>query len=305
MKIDIAKKAAHGFSDLAREIDELAELHVQLRNHTEPHTDLLSLNRQIEQKMNNLQHLANSLAIAHDLAAKLDWDELKETCKVPDATRDEIQNFVLRSYGRFRPEAPVKLKDESRFCYRVMYDALRPGLGYSAPGGSFERYLIEWLQRFNESRSYYAPQTVDEKSAFSHLIKTFAFRTKQRRRLLRFYSTDDLLRDPISMTDDAGKVLVLYQTPLTMFVRPKEEDVFKNSFSPEISLLKQYSGHVDPLFAPLLEAPETDEFGNKFFGMSNLEQSRRPFRCIAKDKEGNATSAAHYDGERWVIVDRN
>lgn len=290
-----------GYKKLSLQIDELAELHVQLRNHTEPHTDLLSLNRQIEQKMNNLQHLVKSLVVAHDLAAKLDWDELKETCKVADATRDEIQNFVLHSYGRFRPEAPVKLKDELEFCYRVLRDALTP----SNPQRFFPRYLIDWLHGFNESHNYYAPQTVDEKSAFSHLIKTFAFRTKQRRRLLRFYSTDDLLCDPISVTDNAGKVLVLYQTPLTIFVRPKEEDVFKNSFSPEISLLKQYSGHVDPLFAPLLEAPDVDGCGNKFFGMSNLEQSRRRFRCVAKDKEGNATSTGHYDGERWVIVDRD
>lgn len=46
-----------GYKKLSVQIDELAELHVPLRNHTEPYIDLLSLNRQIEQKMNNLQHL--------------------------------------------------------------------------------------------------------------------------------------------------------------------------------------------------------------------------------------------------------
>jgi hypothetical protein len=46
-----------GYKKLSVQIDELAELDVQLENHTEPHTHLFSLNRQIEQKINNLQHL--------------------------------------------------------------------------------------------------------------------------------------------------------------------------------------------------------------------------------------------------------
>jgi hypothetical protein len=304
VKSDIASKAAEDFSGLARAIDELAELYGQLRKETETHKDLLSLNREIEQKMSNLQDLARNLVTSHNLADKLNWEEAKVKYRVDDPTRDEIKNFVLNSYGRYRPETSVKLKDESRFCYRVLYDALEPGLGYSAPGGSFERYLIEWLQRFHESRSYYIPQTVDEKSAFSDLIETFYSRTKHRRRLLRFYSTDSLLCDPVSLVDEADKVLILYQTPLTIFVRPKDDDLFKNSFSPEISLLKKHSDHVDQLFAPLLDAPETDEFGNKYRGMVNFELKYRPFKCVARNIDGKATFTGHYDGERWVIVDR-
>ena len=58
-------------------IDELAELDVQLGNHTEPHTHLLSLNRKIEQKMSNLQDLARNLVTSHNLADKLNWEEAK------------------------------------------------------------------------------------------------------------------------------------------------------------------------------------------------------------------------------------